>query len=77
MEKGGGERWATFDEGEHLGVRDVSGLKVDLQSQQQSEQQFVFLVQTPGCVTVHLREDKHVLGYTCSIIIQSKSKSVL
>lgn len=46
----------TFDEGEHLGVRDVSGLQVDLQSQQQREQQFVFLIQAPGCVTVHLRE---------------------
>lgn len=48
--------YVTFDEGEHLGVRDVSGLQVDLQSQQQSEQQFVFLIQTPGHVTVHLRE---------------------
>lgn len=46
----------TFDEGEHLLVRDVSCLQVDLQSQQQREQQFVFLVQTSGCVTVHLRE---------------------
>lgn len=47
---------ATFDEGEHLRVRDVSGLQVDLQSQQQREQQFVFLIQTPGCVTEHLKE---------------------
>lgn len=46
----------TFDEGEHLLVRDVLGLQVDLQSQQQREQQLVLLVQTPDCVAEHLRE---------------------
>lgn len=50
------EEYVTFDEGEHLRVRDVSCLQVDLQSQQQSEEQFVFLIETSGCVTVHLRE---------------------
>lgn len=44
----------TFDEGEHFLVRDVSGLQIDLQSQQQREQQLVLLIETPGCVTVHL-----------------------
>ncbi len=56
------EGFATFNEGEHLGVRDVLCLKVNLQSQQQREQQFVFLIQTPGCVAEHLREDKHALS---------------
>lgn len=50
----------TFNEGEHLGVRDVSGLQGDLQSQEQSEQQFVFFIQTPGCVTVNLREGHRI-----------------
>lgn len=61
----------TFDEGEHLGVRDVLGLQVDLQSQQESEEQFVFLVQTPGCVTEHLREEQTVSHLQN---VQSKSK---
>lgn len=46
----------TFDECEHLLVRDVPGLQVDLQSQQQREEQLVFLVQTPDGVAEHLRE---------------------
>lgn len=63
----------TFDEGENLLVRDVSSLQVDLQSQQQREQQFVFLIQTPGCVTEHLR-DRQEVRHTCRVNIQSQSE---
>lgn len=55
------ESW-TFDEGENLLVRDVSGLQVDLQSQEQCEQQFVILVETPGGITEHLKEGQQ--GFT-------------
>ena len=49
------EEFVTFDEGEHLGVGDDSCLQVHLQSQEQSEEQLVLLVQTSGCVTVNLQ----------------------
>lgn len=61
------ESW-TFDEGENLLVGDDSGLQVNLQRQEQREQQFVILVETPGGITEHLKEGqqgliRHFLHY--------------
>lgn len=44
----------TFNKCEELLMFDPVALHVDLQSQQQSEEELVFFVQTPCCVLVHL-----------------------
>lgn len=44
---------------------DVSGLQVDLQSQEQREQQFVILVETPGGITEHLKEGQQGFTIVC------------
>ncbi len=49
----------TFNEGQKLLVFDSVALHVDLESEQQGEQEFVFFIQTPSCIIVHL--EGHVL----------------
>lgn len=44
----------TFNKGEKLFMLDSVPLDVDLQGKQQGEQEFVFLIQAPGCILINL-----------------------
>lgn len=57
---GGRSLFHTFNEGKKLCVFHTVTLHVDLQRQQEGKQEFVLLIQTPGCVLVHLKG--HVLN---------------